>query len=96
MSVFCARVVQIGPELDKFRAFSDQVSVHFGQNNILKSDLKISQVYPFSGNLTHFGVKTDIPVVSGDVTSSTLVFCQCVEGTVSDIIGLVNHVTITL
>ena len=64
---FIDKVVQIGPKRDKPRTFSDQISVHFGSpsQNILKSDLKMSQICPFRANLTHFESKyrSSIPLV---------------------------------
>ena len=42
---------QIGPKWDKSGTFSDQISEHFGatRQNVLKSDLKKSRIYPFCG-----------------------------------------------
>ena len=44
------KVGQIGPKCDKSRTFSSQISVHFGSmsQNELKSDLKMSRIYPIS------------------------------------------------
>ena len=46
--MFGSKVGQIGPKWDKSRAFSDQISVHFGLSgqNVLKSDLKKPQICP--------------------------------------------------
>ena len=51
---FKAKVVQIGPKWDKYRACSDQISIYYFNfplvsQNILKSGLKKSRIYPIPG-----------------------------------------------
>ena len=63
---FGPKVGQIAPKWDKSGTFSDQISVHFGlSQNVLKSDLKkLSDSPLFRANLSHFGAKMYICVVS--------------------------------
>ena len=59
------KVGQIGHKWDNFGNFSEQISVHFGSlnQNVLKSDLKMSRFVPSRSNQTHFVSKSNTPGV---------------------------------
>ena len=65
---------QIEPKYDKCGTFSDQISIHFASasQDVLKYDLKKSQICPVWANLTHFGPKSDIPEMGLDCMGSFL------------------------
>ena len=63
---FCFFLVLYDPKWDKSGTFSDQISVHFGSvsQNVLKSDLKKSQICPIWGLKNQFEVNSIIPEVT--------------------------------
>ena len=60
---FGKQVGQIVPNWEKSVTFSDQISVHFGSEsqNVLKSDLKKSRIFPNLGQFDLLGGQTGNP-----------------------------------
>ena len=52
------------------------VSVHFGSQNVLKTDLISSRFVYFCDNMTHFGPKSDIPVCMPHLGQCSFVTCS--------------------